>query len=91
MRLKDGFITHNSDGEQIMVAVGDEAHLFHGLVRSNRTAAFIIDCLKQEHTEEQIIDEVWRKYEAPRDIIERDVHKIIASLRQIGAINEYYL
>lgn len=88
MRLKDGFITHFSDGEQVMVAVGNEASKFHGLVRSNKTAAFIIDCLKQERTEEQIIDAVWEKYNAPRDIIKEDVHRIIASLREIGAIYE---
>lgn len=35
MKLKDGFVTHNSDGEQIMVAVGEMSKEFSGLVRSN--------------------------------------------------------
>ena len=88
MKLKDGFITHDSDGEQIMVAVGDAADKFHGLVRSNKTAAFIIDCLKHENTEEQIVDTIIEKYEVSRDVVTKDVRKIIAILRQIGAINE---
>ncbi|MFA9466313.1 MAG: PqqD family protein [Velocimicrobium sp.] len=87
MKLTDGFITHVSDGEQIMVAVGDAADQFHGLVRSNKTAAFIIDCLKQEHTKEQIVDAVLAKFNASRDVVTGDVDKIIADLREIGAIS----
>lgn len=88
MKLKDGFITHDSDGEQIMVAVGDAAAQFHGLVRSNQTAAFIIDCLKQENTEEQIVDAVLEQFDASREMVTRDVHQMIANLKQIGAIYE---
>lgn len=40
MRLKDGFITHESDVKQIMVAAG--VARFSGMVRSNKTAAFIV-------------------------------------------------
>ncbi len=88
MKLKEGFITHTSDDEQIMVAVGDAARGFHGLVRSNRTAAFIIDCLKQESTEEQIVEEVLAKYAVSHEVVENDVHKVIINLRSIGALHE---
>lgn len=88
MKLKDGFITHDSNEEQIMVAVGDAADQFHGLVRSNRTAAYIIDCLKLENTEEQIVDAVLAKFDASYDVVTNDVHKVIDDLRQIGAIHE---
>lgn len=88
MKLKDGFITHDSDKEQIMVAVGAAADKFHGLVRNNKTAAFIIDCLKQENTEEQIVDAILDKFDASRDMVTKDVHKIIEVLRQIGSIHE---
>ena len=54
MKLKDGFITHETDGEQIMVSAGNVK--FSGLVRSNRTAAFIVDCLKSETSETEIIE-----------------------------------
>lgn len=50
MKLKNGFITHEIDGEQIMVATGKIS--FAGLVRSNKTAAFIVDSLKTETTKE---------------------------------------
>ena len=88
MKLKEGFITHDSDGEHIMVAVNEESDKFHGLVRSNKTAAFIIECLKQESTEEQIVDKVMEKYDAAFDTVKTDVHRIIETLRSIQAIHE---
>ena len=50
MKLKTGFITHQVGKEQMMVAAGPAAKVFHGLVRSNETAAFIVNCLKKETT-----------------------------------------
>lgn len=86
MKLKDGFITRQTDGEQIMVAVGDVG--FAGLVRSNKTAAFIVDCLKPETTKESIVDAMSKKYDAPKDVLDRDVEGILAKLRSIGALDE---
>lgn len=86
MKLKDGFITRQTDGEQIMVTVGDVG--FAGLVRSNKTAAFIVDCLKSETTKESIVDAMSKKYDAPKDVLDRDVEGILAKLRSIGALDE---
>ena len=85
MKLKSSFITYNTDSEQIMVSgEGD----FNGMVRSNKTAAFIIDLLASDITREEIISEMSMKYDAPVEIIQRDVDKILAALRSIGAIDE---
>jgi hypothetical protein len=86
MRLTEGFITHETDGEQIMVSAG--AVSFAGLVRSNRTAAFIVDCLKKDTTREQIIDAMTAKYDASKEVIARDVEAILEKLRSIGALDE---
>lgn len=88
MKLHNGFITYNSGSEQIMVAAGSASEVFRGMVRSNATAAFIIDCLKTEITREELADKLAARYDAPRDIIERDLDKILASLRKIGALDE---
>ena len=86
MKLKDGFITHETDGKQIMVGAGGTG--FSGLVRSNRTAAFIIDCLKEETTPESIADQMEKLYDAPREVIEQDILRVLESLREIGALDE---
>ncbi len=88
MKLKEGFITYVTDGEQLMVAAGRAADTFHGLVRSNESAAFIVDCLKKETSFEHIVDSLIKEYNAPRSVIERDADVIINKLRSIGAIDE---
>ena len=86
MKLKDGFVTHEMGDQQVMVTVGDTA--FNGLVRSNKTAAFIVDCLKEETTKEKIADAMEAKYDASRDLLERDVESVLEQLRSIGALDE---
>ena len=86
MKLKPGFVTHNVGKEQMMVAAGPAARSFHGLVRSNETAAFIVNCLKKETTEAAIVDAMLEQYEAPRETVERDVRRVVEQLREIGAL-----
>lgn len=88
MKLKDGFITYETDGEQIMVAVGSADGLFHGLIRSNSTAAYIVECLKNDTTVDEIVGAMASKFDAPKDIISRDVEDILNKLRSVGALDE---
>ena len=86
MKLKKGFITHMLGDEQIMVAAGPAAQEFHGLVRSNETAAFIIDCLKSDVSESDIIAQILEVYDVDPETAQRDVRAILEKLREIGAI-----
>ena len=86
MKLKPDFITQDVEGTQFLVPVGADA--FVGIVRSNETAAFIVDLLKEETSEEKIIDAVYEKYDAPRAVITGDVRKILSTLRSIHALEE---
>lgn len=85
MKLKSSFITHNSGDEQLMISVGGD---FSGMVRSNSTAAFIINLLKEDITTEEIVEKILAEYNAERSMVEKDVERVIASLRSIGAIDE---
>ena len=85
MKLKAEFITYESDGEQLMVSCDAS---FSGLVRSNQTAAFIVNCLKQDTTEQEIVERMFEKYDAPRDVLARDVARIVGQLRSIHALDE---
>ena len=55
-------------------------------MRSNETAAFIVNCLKKETTEEAIVEAMLEQYDAPRETVARDVHRVVEQLRQIGAL-----
>ena len=78
MKLKDTFVTQEMDGEQVMVEAGGG---FAGMVRSNQTAAFIIDQLKTETTKDGILDAMEKKYDAPRAVMAEDVDMVLANLK----------
>ncbi len=86
MKLRKGFITHESNGEHITVTAGNTA--FNGLVRSNKTAGFIVECLKENVTKEEIVHKMLDKYDACEETITKDVDMILARLQEIGAIDD---
>ena len=85
MKLKDTFVSHITNGEQILVDVSSS---FSGLIRSNKTAAFIVDQLKSETTLDAIVDAMFEKYDAPKEVLRRDAQAVIDKLRSVGAIDE---
>lgn len=87
MKLKDTFVSHVTNGEQILVDVSSS---FSGLIRSNKTAAFIVDQLKSETTLDSIVDAMFEKYDAPREVLRRDAQAVIDKLRSVGAIDEQH-
>lgn len=85
MKLKDNFITHMSNGEQILVDVSGE---FSGLIRNNESAARIVVCLKTETSIIEIVEQLSLEYEASNEELESAVKTVIDKLRSVGAIDE---
>ncbi len=86
MKLNENILTQEIDDTQVMVATGDTA--FNGIVRSNQTAAEIVDLMKEETTRDAVVDKMCAKYDASRDEIAADVDMVIATLRKVGALDE---
>lgn len=86
MKLKEGFVTHEMGGQQIMVGTGSTN--FSGMVRSNSTAGFIVECLKTSVTRDEIIEKMLEKYEVSREVVSADVDKVLDKLRSINALDE---
>ena len=86
MKLNKQFVTKNIGDTQVMVAVGSAA--FSGVVRSNKTAAFVVDQLKEDTTKEKIVAAMLEKYEVTEERASADVDRILEKLRSIGALEE---
>ncbi len=86
MKLKNQFVTKDMGDSQVMVAVGGSS--FSGIVRSNKTAAFIVDRLKEETTKEQIVAAMLEAYEVSEERASADVDNLLEILRSIGALEE---
>ena len=84
MKLDPKFLTHETKGEHITVSTTGTK--FNGLIRSNPTAAFIVESLKTDTTESEIVDKLLVKYDVDRPTAEKDVADIISKFRAIGAV-----
>ena len=84
MKLNNDFILHNDGNKTFLIPTGNAK--FSGVVRGNKTFNDVVELLKNDSTEEKIIQTMREKYDAPEGIIERDVKKILANLHEIGAI-----
>ena len=86
MKLKDTFVQHNMDGQTVIVPTAGAD--FHGLVQGNKTLAVIADCLKQDTTEEEIVDTLCARFDGDREVIKADVAEAVKKLKEIGAIDD---
>ena len=86
MKLRKEFITHDAGSESLLVPAGGAG--FSGLVKGNKTLGAILALLKEDTTEEEITAAMKERFDAPAEIISRDVKKALSELRRIGALDE---
>ena len=87
MRLKYEFETVDLGDEVVAVPVGDNASEVQGVIKLNSTGADIFNLLKNETTEEAIIQTLTEKYDDGQETIARYVHKVLKSLYKNGIID----
>ena len=88
MKLRKEVVLHNVDGDQIMVVAGQGADAFQGIARSNETAAFVVDCLREDATEEAILAKMRAAYKGDEAAMREDIRMVVERLRAIGVLDE---
>ena len=83
MKLKKEFLCHVTDQEAMLVPTGRAG--FAGLVRGNKT---ILTLLEKETTEAEIIAAMKARFDAPEEVLARDVRTALQNLRDVGALAE---
>lgn len=86
MKLNKEFLLHNTGSESILVPSGGAG--FSGVVRGNKTLGAVLELLKEETTETEMISVLKTRFDAPDGAVEKDVAKVLAELRRIGALDE---
>lgn len=74
------------EDERMAVPIGDNADELHAVFKLNQTAADIIELLKDEITEEEIIKKLKERYEGSDENIEDGVHEYIKELLEAGLL-----
>ena len=86
MKLNKEFLLHNTGGESILVPTGNAG--FSGVVRGNKTLGAVLELLKSDTTEAELVTALKARFDAPEGAIETDVATALAELRNIGALDE---
>ena len=84
MRLNKDFLIHTTEKETVLVPTGKAG--FSGVVRGNKTLGAVLELLKNETTEDEIITALKQRFDAPDGAIEKDVKKVLSELSGIGAL-----
>ena len=86
MRIKEGLISHQIDNEFITIFTSDIVSEFHGLLRMNSTAEFIMECLGEETDKEEILRKMMEKYDGNPEEMSEDIDTVLALLRKANAL-----
>ena len=86
MRIKEGFILRKVGKQYVVVATGKASKDFHGMIRLNASAAYVFGLLKEETTEEALVEALQSEYEVEEAIAREDVSEFLTKLKGAGAI-----
>lgn len=87
MKLKEGIIISEANGEFVAVDAGIKGKRFNGMLKLNKTAAFIAGLLKEEKTNEELIKALTEKYDVTEEIAGQSIQKVIDTLSSVGFLD----
>ncbi len=88
MKIKDGYILKKVAGENIVIATGAARLSFNGIITFNEVGAEVFSRLDGTRTLEQIVDEIASIYNAPKNVIEADIKKLVGKMKNQGLLEE---
>ena len=82
MKLKYNFVVQEVADDYVALPVGVENAKFGGLVRMNKTGAFLFEQLKEDTSEEILLSSMVKKYDADMAALKASLDKFLAKLRE---------
>lgn len=85
MRINPDFTIQKVGSIWVAVPVGETSKHFHAMLQLNETGAFLWNLMsKKDVSEAELVDALLEEYDVTREIAERDVARIVASLAACG-------
>lgn len=88
MKLKEGIVLGNIDGQDFAIATGELSSSLQGIINNNETANHIFKLLQKDQTVESIVADMADRYDAPKEEIEQDVKELIEKLDSYGILEK---
>ena len=87
MRIKEGYILQEIAGTYMVIPTGKEDGLKR-LITLNETGAFMWRLLETGMSRDEIVDKTEEEYDAPREVIARDVNLLLDRMREAELLIE---
>ena len=84
MKIRNIFEFEEINNELIMVSL--DSDFFNGLIKVNDSAAFIINCLKEETSEDEIITKMVEYYQIDVDVATKGLNKVLYQLKGLNLL-----
>lgn len=80
MKLKYKFVVQEVSDGFVAVAVGADAAKFSGIIRMNKTSAFVFKQLMKDVTEDEIVAGMCERYDGDEQVMRKDAQAFIKKL-----------
>lgn len=81
MKIKEGFVVREIAGECVVLALGEASKSFNGMIKLNESARLLWELLAQGCEQEALVSAMLEQYDVEREIAERDVARLIETLK----------
>lgn len=76
-QISPDFLLRRIAGEYAIVPVNENSGFGNVIMTPNRTAAFLWNAFSKPSTEDEVVSEALARFDAPEDVIRKDVRKFV--------------
>lgn len=87
MKLKDGIVLGNVDGENFAIATGKAMKQFNGVIHNNKTAAYLFELLKEEQSEDSLVAAMLDRYDVDEATARADIREVLEIMKNAGVLD----
>lgn len=92
MKVNSGYAIKEIAGKVVLIPAGQNVVDYKNMLYMNDVATFILECMKEDVTKEEILDKMIKQYEADSDedkkTLEKDLDEFINKAIELGVVTK---
>lgn len=88
MKIRKGFVLREVAGRQVVIATGDAAKNFNGIIKLNESAVMLWKMIEKGADEERLAQKIIETYEVDEATAYNDVSMFVTKLKGAGIVDE---
>lgn len=88
MKIRKGFVLREVAGRQVVIATGDAAKNFNGIIKLNESAVMLWKLIEKGADEETLAQKIIEIYEVDEATAYNDVSMFVTKLKGAGIVDE---